>query len=396
MAESVPEKSQLQPKSYLVPYGHVPYSPSLPTAMGPLWDFPIEWWYYVGWAHHSDHPGSEQFTIFITLTRKEGSKADILYGIGDHSNKKFHANTISTTGDFPPPTSTSWSVKTDRTNSEGHMSCHLVSGILGLPGATYKVEMNDSSKCVSATLMLKDTFGMVLEFATNSAVSPTKSTYEFSMPSQSIQPGSSIKIGENITTLAGGNIWLDRQAVLSTSVHSPHKSILTELHSHHLGKWQKQLYKGNWLAVVMEDAVFNLAFIWPSEKQQWIVGDELNPPIPPTFKFGMKYPRLHKWNPVSPIVGVTVLDTTDFDLNIADPKDPKNSPHWTSPFSGNTYCSAWVLMLEGKHYKMDALVPGSEVGVPGYQFFDGAACIKDADDQQLRGHAFIEQMGYNN
>ena len=34
--------------SHPVPFGHVPYSPALPGAMGPLWDFPAEWWYRGG------------------------------------------------------------------------------------------------------------------------------------------------------------------------------------------------------------------------------------------------------------------------------------------------------------------------------------------------------------
>lgn len=46
--------------SYPVPFGHVAYTPSLPGAMGPIWDFPTEWWYYVGWA--TDVTGTKQYT----------------------------------------------------------------------------------------------------------------------------------------------------------------------------------------------------------------------------------------------------------------------------------------------------------------------------------------------
>lgn len=61
------ETNVVSPLSYPVPFGHVPYSPALPDAMGPLWSFPIEWWYYGGWAH--DQSGSKNFSILVETIR---------------------------------------------------------------------------------------------------------------------------------------------------------------------------------------------------------------------------------------------------------------------------------------------------------------------------------------
>ena len=307
--------------------------------------------------------------------------------IGHNSTKEISTKTIvATDGKFPTPTSTSWSVEATN-NPEQYMSCKLDSGsgILGLPGATYKVEMKDSPNRVSAMLLLRDTFGMVLETAINDKVKKVKlignSSYEYSMPSLSIQPGSYIEIDGIKTKLARGNMWLDRQAI----VESLQKG--------------NELYTGNWLAVVMDDAVYDLTFFWPPQnpKPQWIVGDELNPPIPPTSKFGIRYPRLPHWDKVSPISGVTVLENDKFYLNIANPEHPDKSPHWKSKSSGHTYCTEWKLELGGKLYRMVAVVPGSEVGMKGNQFFEGAACIYvySSDLNTPVGHAFVEQMGYN-
>ena len=322
--------------------------------------------------------------------------ACILYGIGDNSTNKFRTNTIAVTdGKFPTPTSTSWSIEATK-GSEQYMSCKLDSGsgILGLSGATYTLEMKDSTNKVSATLQLKDTLGMVLTAARNDKYLKG-SSYEYAMPSLSIQPGSSIEIDGNPTKLVSGEMWLDRQAIGG----SDKKARKNDKKSH-------ELYTGDWLVVAMEHAIYELSFMWPPTNPQWIVGDELDPPIPPTPKSGLRYPRLPDWDNESAILGVTILEKESFNLNIKDPKDKGNSPHWKSKSSDQTYCTEWKLELEGKPYKMVAVVPGSEVYfdlpkvdgvqiIPPQYFFEGAALIYDDEGKTLVGHAFVEQMGYN-
>lgn len=131
-------------------------------------------------------------------------------------------------------------------------------------------------------------------------------SYEVAMPSLSIQEGSTISIDGNTTTV-GGNIWLDRQTVTGKS--DPNHP--------------KPLYIGNWLAVNMNDGtVYGFSFFWSRQLVQWIVGSELDPPVPPVGKIGIEYPALKTWNGSSPVQGAHVLEATEFDLNILKPKDP--------------------------------------------------------------------------
>ena len=380
------------PHSYQVPFGHFPYSPSLPAAMGPIWDFPMEWRYYVGWAH--DRSGSKHFTILVEILRSllnDSHLAVILQGIGTPgpSNQNFSSQLSVAEGTFPTPTSTSWSI--DATSTFGmKMTSVLTSGILGLSGATYKVDLTDEEHSVSASFMLKDTFGMILEGASSSKSSSEfqKPSYEFAMPSLTITEGTITMDGET-TELGGGNLWLDRQTLAPVSPPNTEASLLA-----HTGRLSSQLYIGNWLGVVMNDhVVYVLIFFWPKHQPQWIVGSELQHPVYPTRKVGLKYLPLPNWDHASPVQGVHVLDDGEFDLNILLPDDPSKSPHWTSPTSHQTYCSAWRLRIGSQVYGMQALVPGSEVNMVVNFFFEGAATICYDMSHEV-GHAFVEQMGY--
>ena len=302
----------------------------------------------------------------------------------------------------PPPTSTSWSLEAHAgVPSPMSMTCVLTSGTLGLSGAKYTVDMTDVIHGVSASFVLEDTFGMILQGASGAI---GKDSYEFAMPSLTIL-GGTITLDGVKTELGGGNLWLDQQSVSgkSTSQQSLHGESISHT-SQHLSEQQmeavlaehaaSQLYTGNWLGVVMDDkTVYVLVFYWPKKQHQWIVGSELHPPVNPTSKMGLEYPPLPSWDHQSPVQGVNVLDSSEFDLNILVPLDPSESPHWTSPTSQQTYCSAWRLKIRNQVYHMTALVPGSEVKLPGTAFFEGAATICDDSGHQI-GHAFVEQMGY--
>ena len=398
-------------QSYPVPFGHLPYTPALPGAMGPLWDFPMEWWYYAGWAH--DKSKSKQFTILIQAIRmthgqprEQNTLSGILYGIGASASSpkqpNFTAqwglgNGFSTTPGnntglvIPPPTATSWSLEahTDPQSTKISMSCALTSGTLGLSGATYTLDMSDETNKVGASLVLKDTFGIVLEGASGADFNKS---YEFAMPSIEIMGGTITHDGVT-TELGGGNLWLDRQTIIpppSSHVHSSKEQHMAAM----LGASSGQLYTGNWLAIIMNDkTVYSLAFFWPKKRNQWIVGSELDPPVNPVYKVGLKYPPLPNWDLKSPVQGVNVLDSSEYDLNILLPHDPNESPHWTSPTSGQTYCSAWKLRIGENVYNMTAFVPESEVNFLKIFFFEGAATISDDNDRPV-GCAFVEQMGY--
>ena len=408
--------SEEGPLSYAVPFGHVPYCPSLPDAMGPLMQFPIEWWYYAGWAH--DQTNTNKFTILLCMDRKT-SAADVstvTYGIGSQDENYFSSySSMCYLSSNSKPTPTSWSIQAVQEIDPGlwtRMTCSLISTPhatpLGLRGAMYKVELRVNATGVSVTLLLEDQLGLVME----GTGLPQSQSYEFSMPRLSIMEGSlTIPVsssGELKTfQLGGGNIWLDRQTLgphglfgrqKLPSLFSVAKSRLSRIaRSLHP---PKEMYTGDWLAIVMNDGTaYMLAFFWPPKDDQWIVGSALNPPVPPLGKLGLKYPPLADWNTISPVQGIHVLDEKDFDLNILNPEDPSNSLHWTSPATKQTYCSAWVLTLEQKRYYIRVLVRGSEINdspdTPGTAFFEGAATISDREKNGSEvGHCFVEQMGY--
>ena len=234
---------------------------------------------------------------------------------------------------------------------------------------------------------LKDVFGMILEGASGS-IGKLKNSYEFAMPSLTIERGT-ITMDGATTELGGGNLWLDRQSNSPPSPSSGTEALLGAS----AGRMSSQLYVGNWLGVVMNDHVYVLVFFWPQKQHdQWIVGSELQPPVDPIGKMGLEYPPVSNWDGQSPVQGVNVLDDSEFDLNILDPQDPSSSPHWTSPTTHQTYCSAWRLEIRKQVYTMTALVPGSEVKLTN-AFFEGAATISDSSGHQV-GHSFVEQMGY--
>ena len=389
------QMSETSQTSYPVPFGHVPYTPALPGAMGPIWDVPLEWWYYGGWA--ADKTGSKQFTILMQTIREEKPAAAILYGIGmttpDGAEQQFTTNTAVGLGEFPPPTSNSWSTALETwTPIQSTMTCTLTSGTLGLPGAEYQLEMADKTNDIAASLSLKDTFGMILEGASG-AFHKTGggNSYEFAMPSMVIQEGSTITLNGAKTTLGSGNLWLDRQTI-GPNVSGEKMT----LNSQPAEKASNPLYVGNWLAVSMNDRTcYVLVFMWPkrSAGEQWIVGTELQPPVNPSSKFGLEYLALPTWDGHSPVQGVNELTEEDFDFNLLQPAIPASSPHWKSPKSSNVYATAWHLRIRDQVYTVTALLPQSEVFLGTY-FFEGTALIEDSAGHEV-GRVFVEQMGYN-
>ena len=371
------------PVSFPVPFGHINYSLSLPEAMGPLRSFPIGWWFYAGWGQGQNQKGlSQQVTMMMVLGRGEVTIGNVEYGIGrivpGSANTPFVSGDFAGIGNFPAPTPTSWEVSTTAGGKGGagsHMKCACTSGIVGMPGATYSLEMSDEKKGVSASLKLKDTFGMVLEGAGGGFLRGDHGSFEFAMPSLAIEAGSTVTMDQETTTLSAGSLWLDRQT-LSGAVSKG-----------------KALYCGNWIPLRMNDGTYyNFLFLWPPKEQQWVVGSELHPSIEPLKKIGLEYPSLEGWDKQTPIQGIKVLESSEFDLNILDTKDPSSSPHWTSLKTGQTYCSAWHMRIRDKTYIVRVLVPNSEIDTTP-AFFEGAAIVTDQKEVEV-GHCFVEQMGY--
>ncbi len=363
---------QKDPLTTPLPLGHVPYTPSLPGAMGSLENFPFQWWYYGGWA--KDATGRKEFSILL-FSLKVLIDGGILFGIGMKDSDSPDTTYVSKTnelgfGEFPAPTSTSWS-----TNIESlcgaTLSCKLTGGTLGIAGATYSVDFKDDVNSLEVSLQLESTIGLMLEGAAGAL--PGIGAVQFGMPAMTIQEGSTITMKGEKTVLAEGNIWLERQSL----------------------KWynvQKPIYIGNWLAITMNDGTsYTISFYWKKKENQWISGTAVG--YPPVNQTALEYPVVKNWSKSStPIHGSNILGQDDFDLNILLPSDPKLSPHWTSS-NGNTYCTAWELKLKGQTYTLQALIPEAEVHLMTY-FYEGCASIYD-EKKALVGHAVVEQMGYN-
>ena len=237
-----------------VPFGHVPYAPSLPGVMGPQWYYQLEWWFYGGWA--TDAANSKQFSIVLWSHRALEITGGMFYGIGvkstaAQSDTAFFTRTDEIArGQFPVPTATVWQTNVDAGsgNRSASMNCKLTSGTLGLRDATYQVEMNDNNENIHVCLKLKSCVGLVEEGP--ACMYPGMETIQFNMPAMTILEGSTICIAGETTQLNTGNIWLDRQCLKMS-----------------LKNFFKPLYTGVWLAITMNDKTsYTIQFIWPKIK----------------------------------------------------------------------------------------------------------------------------------
>lgn len=100
----------------------------------------------------------------------------------------------------------------------------------------------------------------------------------------------------------------------------------------------------------------------------------------------------------------------DFDVNILDPENPEDSPHWQSTvLSQATYSNGWWIRIDPRwesqglpsNLYLKALVSGCEnvlpaVGLPLMAYWEGATTVyADKELTQVIGSAFVEQMGFN-
>ncbi len=371
------------PKTIQVPFGHVPYSPSLPGAMSQQIAFPIEWGFFAGWA--KDASGTEYSIILLSL--RESIAGGILYGVGVKpagGGDVTYQSETHTLGVIIAPEATidSWSTKIQTTGwKTATLECKLTpdSGNLGLAGSKYEVDFTQyGSKKLNVNLKLESKIGLALQGSAGAF--PDINMMQYGMPALSLLSGSSITIQGQQTQLTEGTMWYGRQCL---KLFNPIKPV----------------YLGTWFAVMMNDGTsYTLTFYWPPRDDkgtQWIVGTDVD--FPPIDQTAVEYPAITQQSGSSPIQGTNILENTEYNCNILNPSDPANSPHWSNKETdGNTYCSAWNLTLKGKKYIVTALVPQAEVNLVT-NFYDGAANIYEIDGciENLVGHAFIEQMGFN-
>ncbi len=370
------------PKTILVPFGHVPYSPSLPGAMSQQWKFPTEWGFFAGWA--KDASGNQYSIILLSL--RDVIIGGLMYGLGmvpaDGSEVIFQTGT-HVIGEISAPEATvdSWSSKITTTDLDrfATLKYKLVegSGYLGLAGSKYEVDFSHfASKELSVNLKLESTIGLALQGSAGAF--PKINMTQYGMPALSVQSGSTVTIKGQKTELTEGTFWYGRQCLMFMNPLDP-------------------VYLGTWFAVMMNDgSSYTLTFYWPTREEkgtQWIVGTDVG--YPPVDQTAVEYPVIKNHRGTSPIQGAKILDNIEYNCNILNPSDPKNSPHWpdNEPAEGNTYCTAWKLTIKGEKYTVKALVPQAQVNLMT-NMYEGATNMYNSKDH-LVGHAFVEQMGFN-
>jgi hypothetical protein len=291
---------------------------------------------------------------------------------------------------------------------------------VGIAGATYRIDCAGTSKggdALSLGLDLKDERGTMLEGASGCVEPPKETdkgvfTYEVAQPRLTIT-GGTLAIGERKVNLVGGSLWHDRQAYTLSPYGGgflPGGATTEEMVTQ-ASKEVATLYRGMWIALTLDSGISMLVTPqWApvtDKGQQWISGRAVN--RPPTGGYGNLFlpPDADRYNGGALLSGGSATgDDWDFDVNIFDPQNPQDSPHWQSPdYDKNVYGTKWAITFSDylghwgvpKEVFVVALVDSCENTLAGSSpFWEGAARLYgDRACTQPIGYGFVEQMGYN-
>jgi predicted secreted hydrolase len=352
--------------------GHVPYYISLPTGMGALWDFPIEWWYYSGYGFTQNNTN---ISIVLTIARIGSINSTISmggYGIGYNNN--FYVNESIGSGfssdknnpnyfglTIEDPTINKYYVRHDSIDKTNY-KFSLINGGIGQLHSIHNVQIHSND--LELNLNMIDTYGCIFEGNSGYIMN---NSLEFGFPKLNIINGS-IKIHNQYNTIISGNLWLDRQ-------------VLSYINPNFI------LYTGNWIYLNFDNNhLFLLVFFWSPKNTdwkdtQWIIGKQSN--APPTRTIGIDASKQ----------ATQMMKNDDFDIDISNPKNPIDSPHWQSPKSGITYGSQWIVRLYDKKYIIETMYQNAELFTNILRpAFEGALVIKSIDTKEVIGNGFIEQM----
>jgi hypothetical protein len=247
------------------------------------------------------------------------------------------------------------------------------------------------------------------------------SSYECAQPLLQISNGT-IVINDTVHKITKGNLWMDRQMVAAAN-SGPEGSAMgmaTPANADDLKNMMatqavasKALYRGDWMGVTLNNGVsMALAEFWQPSNPQWITGTKVG--LPPQNGFGnLFFSTSQNATPVSnggrqlkPRLSLTDDEPWDFDINILEPGEGNNSPHWHSPLTGQRYATAWELEFAphmqqyGVPEKLYvyALCENCENVMPMKlnAYFEGTAmAYTDKEQTNMVGHVFVEQMGFN-
>jgi len=312
--------------------------------------------------------------------------------------------------------------------------------ILGCMGSTYALNGNGSGYSTTAgevattpmnyafSFEVMDQRGTVMEgvsgyvgpdmFSKNSNPDAPPS-YECAQPLLQVA-GGTISLGDSTHTIKTGSLWMDRQMVAAAGNSYSDSPVGTPNNAADFKRLlatgsvgAKPLYRGDWMAVTLNNGIsMALAEFWQPSNPQWITGTRVN--LPPENGFGNLYFKIDNYStPISnggmhlkPRLSLTSTEDWDFDINILEPENSADSPHWQSPITQHTYASAWEIEFSPnvQQYNVPAklyvfaLCENSENVLPMQMnaYFEGAAlAYADKERTQLVGHVFVEQMGFN-
>ena len=382
-------------------------------------DFQLDSWFYAGCA--VDTAGQE-YSLNVYFGRGAPSSASppaqwgvtLGVGIGVAADDVFHMSShqgigLSTdaanpaTLTIPPATDFAYSLAFDDSTGTASVS-YVGSGpndpAVGIAGARYQLNFQGTDAAgarMSLALDLRDDLGTRMEGYSGyvgeaKQGDPGLYTYEIAQPQLTIT-GGTITAGETDVTLVSGNLWNDRQTYTYPPGGAPAPG--------------GALYRGCWIPLLFDNGVSaGISAGWPQAQQagtQWMSGRDVG--VAPTSGTGNLYfpEGMDRYNGGALLQ--TAIDDWDYDINIFNPLDPPNSPHWLSPDSGYTYCTKWRIHFSERLVRWGipsevfllAMVEGCEYYGFGQRAISEGAVWMYSDEActQLIGRGFVEQMGYN-
>jgi hypothetical protein len=392
---------------------------AMPDIFSIQWDMPLDTWFYAGHAVDSEEG---EYSLNLYFARgydpfiPSGQFASLGIGVGVAATGDYHMCTAQGSGASEDPggsaalvvpraTDSSYSLTFSGGDPAATGSMAYSGGeAMGIQGATYKARAEGTSSTgmkMILELELNDALGTKME-GMSGWVGPT---YEIAQPRLEIVAGQ-VTLGDTIVQLAGGSLWHDRQTYNTVGPGSQ-----SSIGDQPTPK-PKPLYTGNWMIMLFDSGLTaDVNVVWPMATEpgtQWIMGRALSPPKPPVSGSGNLYfaDGADRYNGGAFLNGVGDTDEAfDYDVNIFDPADSENSPHWQSPATHNVYCNKWKITFSSRLAGWNvppvvyvaALVPGCEYAPPaGAAFWEGATHLfSDPECTDRIGTGFVEQMGYN-